>query len=174
MQISTSTIPLTLVEGSSLADDSATRIYASFTELGITPAVMTEEVAAPDAYAGRGGDARAVPRSSPRWCTSTRPWPKSCCPSQSGLRAPPTTAAPSLPCSGRTSTYGKFDLDMSTRLDLGALLGTMADPLEPHTVGEIEKDLGSRGTGMSVKTPWQACAATVRSARRQPGCGRER
>ena len=31
--------------------------------------------------------------------------------------------------------YGKFDLDMSTHLDLGLLLATVADPLEPHPVG---------------------------------------
>jgi len=46
VQVSTSTIPLALVEGSPLAAETATRVYASFVELGIVPIVMTEEVTA--------------------------------------------------------------------------------------------------------------------------------
>lgn len=42
VQVSTSTIPLALVEGSPLAADTATRVHAAFVELGITP--TTEEV----------------------------------------------------------------------------------------------------------------------------------
>jgi GntR family transcriptional regulator len=45
-QISTSTIPVALVEGSPLAAEAATRVYASFVELGIVPTTMTEEVSA--------------------------------------------------------------------------------------------------------------------------------
>ncbi|MGH3832914.1 MAG: UTRA domain-containing protein [Pseudonocardiaceae bacterium] len=44
--MSTSTIPLALVEGSPLATDTATRVYATFIELGIVPTTMTEEVSA--------------------------------------------------------------------------------------------------------------------------------
>lgn len=46
VQLSTSTIPVALVEGSPLAAETATRVYASFVELGIVPTVMTEEVTA--------------------------------------------------------------------------------------------------------------------------------
>lgn len=46
VQISTSTIPLALIEGSPLAADAATRVYAAFVALGITPTVMDEEVSA--------------------------------------------------------------------------------------------------------------------------------
>lgn len=44
VQVSTSTIPLTLIEGSPLAADTATRVHAAFLEIGITPTTMTEEV----------------------------------------------------------------------------------------------------------------------------------
>lgn len=46
VQLSTSTIPLALVEGSPLAASAATRVYAAFLELGIVPTTMTDEVAA--------------------------------------------------------------------------------------------------------------------------------
>ncbi|MGH3868526.1 MAG: GntR family transcriptional regulator [Pseudonocardiaceae bacterium] len=47
VQVSTSTIPLTLVEGSPLAtSNTGTRVYAAFLELGIVPTTMTEEVSA--------------------------------------------------------------------------------------------------------------------------------
>jgi GntR family transcriptional regulator len=46
VQGSTSTIPVALVEGSPLAAEAATRVYASFAELGIVPTTMTEEISA--------------------------------------------------------------------------------------------------------------------------------
>lgn len=46
VQISISTIPLMLVEGSPLAADKALRIYAAFVAIGITPTTMTEAVSA--------------------------------------------------------------------------------------------------------------------------------
>ncbi|MGQ0776143.1 MAG: GntR family transcriptional regulator [Pseudonocardiales bacterium] len=44
VQVSTSMIPLALVDGSPLAADPPLRIYAAFVELGITPTTMTEEI----------------------------------------------------------------------------------------------------------------------------------
>lgn len=44
VQVSTSMIPLALVDGSPLAADTPLRIYAAFVELGITPTTMTEEI----------------------------------------------------------------------------------------------------------------------------------
>lgn len=44
VQMSMSTIPRALVEGSALVADSATRVHTAFVELGITPTTMTEEV----------------------------------------------------------------------------------------------------------------------------------
>ncbi|MGH3939729.1 MAG: GntR family transcriptional regulator [Pseudonocardiaceae bacterium] len=44
VQISSSMIPLALVEGSPLAADAPLRVYAAFVELGITPTAMNEEV----------------------------------------------------------------------------------------------------------------------------------
>jgi GntR family transcriptional regulator len=46
VQVSTSTIPLALVDGSPLAAGAATRVYAAFIQLGIVPTTMTEEVSA--------------------------------------------------------------------------------------------------------------------------------
>ncbi len=46
VQVSRSTIPSALVEGSPLAAGAATRVYAAFVELGIVPTTMSEEVSA--------------------------------------------------------------------------------------------------------------------------------